>query len=146
MLGRWTDWRDLDRTFAMMNELRSRMAPLYGEFDEPRAVSGFPRLNLFDAGNALTLKVEVPGLTEKDIQLTVDQDVLTLAGERKLDAPEGYSVHRQERLPMKFSRSFTLPCRINADSTTASLTNGVLTVTLAKTADAQPKQIAVKAS
>jgi len=146
MLARWTDWRDIDRTFAMMDELRSRMDHYYSDTGEPRSAAVAPRLGLFDAGQALTLTVEVPGLTEQDIQLTINQDVLTLAGERKPDAPEGYSVHRQERAPYKFSRSFTLPCRINADATTASLKNGVLTVTLAKAADAQPKQITVKAN
>jgi HSP20 family protein len=146
MLTRWTDWRDIDRTFAMMDELRSRMGQLYGDYNEPRAAAVFPLINLFDTGSTLTLKVEVPGLTEKDIHLTINQDVLTLQGERKADAPEGYSVHRQERGPVKFSRSFTLPCRINAETTTASLKNGVLTVTLAKVAEAQPRQITVKAS
>lgn len=146
MLTRWTDWRDINRTFAMMDELRSRMDHLYGDFTEPRAAPVFPRISLFDTGSSLTLWVEVPGVAEKDIQLTINQDVLTLAGERKADAPEGYSVHRQERAPIKFSRSFTLPCRVNAENTSASLKNGVLTVTLPKAADAQPKQISVKAS
>lgn len=146
MLARWTDWRDIDRTFAMMDELRARMDHLYGDLGEPRAAAGVPRISLFDAGAAFTLAVEAPGLTEKDIQLTINQDVLTLSGERKADAPEGYSVHRRERAPFKFSRSFTLPCRINAEATTAELKNGILTVTLTKAADAQPKQIAVKAS
>jgi len=146
MVTRWTDWRDIDRTFAMMDELRSRMDRLYGDYGEPRAAATFPRINLLDVGPALTLTAEVPGVSEKDIQITINQDVLTLAGERKADAPEGYSVHRQERGPLKFSRSFTLPCRINAEMTTAALKNGVLTVTLTKAADAQPRQITVKAS
>ena len=146
MLTRWTDWRDIDRTFSMMDELRSRMDRLYGDYGEPRAPAAFPRINLLDAGPALKLTAEVPGLSEKDIQITINQDVLTLAGERRADAPEGYSVHRQERAPLKFSRSFTLPCRINPETTTASLKNGVLTVMLTKAAEAQPRQIAVKAS
>jgi len=146
MLTRWTDWRDFDRTFAMMDELRSRMDQLYGDFGDSRGAASFPRLNLFDTGSALVLKAEVPGLSEKDIQLTINQDVLTLQGERKSDAPEGYSVHRQERTPIKFSRSFTLLCRVNPETTSASLKDGVLSVTLAKAAEAQPRQIAVKAS
>lgn len=145
MLTRWTDWRDLDRTFAMMDELRTRMDQLYGDYTEPRAAV-FPRIDVADAGAALVFTAEVPGLTEKDIQLTINQDVLSLAGERKPDAPEKYSVHRQERTPIRFSRSFSLPCRINAETASASLKNGVLTVTLPKAADAQPRTIAVKAS
>ena len=130
----------------MMDELRARMDRMYGDYGEPQAAVSFPRISLFDNGSGLTLKAEVPGLSEKDIQLTINQDVLTLAGERKPDAPEGYSVHRQERAPVKFSRSFTLPCRINPETAQATLKDGVLTVTLPKAAEAQPRQITVKAN
>lgn len=146
MLSRYRDWSDIDRTFSMMDELRSRMNQLFNEPGEYRAAAVFPRLNLFDTGSALLLKADVPGLSEKDVELTINQDVLTLSGERRADAPEGYSVHRQERTPIKFSRSFTLPCRINPENASASIKNGVLTVTLAKAAEAQPRQISVKAS
>jgi len=60
-------------------------------------------------------------------------------------APEGYSAHRQERPSVNFSRSFTLPCRVNADRTIGSVKDGVLTITLEKAADAMPRQIAIKA-
>jgi HSP20 family protein len=146
MLSRYRDWSDIDRTFSMLDELRWRMNQLFNESGEGRAAAVFPRLNLFDTGSALLLKADVPGLSEKDVELTINQDVLTLSGERKADAPEGYSVHRQERTPIKFSRSFTLPCRINPENASASIKNGVLTVTLAKAAEAQPRQISVKAS
>lgn len=146
MLARWTDWRDLDRTFAMMDELRTRMDQLYGDYAEQPRAAVFPRIDVADAGGSLVFMAEVPGLTEKDIQLTINQDVLSLAGERKPDAPEKYSVHRQERTPIRFSRSFSLPCRIDAEAASASLKNGVLTVTLPKAAEAQPRKIAVKAS
>ena len=146
MLSRYRDWSDIDRTFSMMDELRSRMNQLFNEPGEYRAAAVFPRLNLFDTGSALLLKADVPGLSEKDVELTINQDVLTLSGERRADAPEGYSVHRQERTPIRFSRSFTLPCRINPENASASIKDGVLTVTLAKAAEAQPRQISVKAS
>jgi HSP20 family protein len=147
MLSRWNDWSDIDRTFSMMDELRSRMSQLFSDSAyHGREVSLFPRLSLLDTGSALVLKAEVPGLSERDVSLTINQDVLTLSGERKPDAPEGYSVHRQERAPIKFSRSFTLPCRINPETASASLKNGILTVTLAKAAEAQPKQITVSAN
>ena len=146
MLSRYRDWSDIDRTFSLMDDLRWRMNQLFNESADGRAVGIFPQLNLFDTGSALLLKADVPGLSEKDVELTINQDVLTLSGERKADAPEGYSVHRQERTPIKFSRSFTLPCRINPESASASIKNGVLTVTLAKAAEAQPRQITVNAS
>jgi len=85
----------------------------------------------------------MPGLGDKDVQLSVQKDVLTLSGERKFDAPEGYYMHRQERSPIRFSRSFTLPCKVDPDKSTAALKDGVLTVTLSKIPDEQPRQIAI---
>jgi HSP20 family protein len=60
--------------------------------------------------------------------------------------PEGYSVHRQERTASRFSRSFTLPCAVNGDAISASLEHGVLTVTLPKAPESQPRQITVKSA
>ena len=152
MLNRFNDF---DRTFAVMDELRRRMertfeeyeaparADLRGEFDRaPRHVAG-PRIHLFDVGTSLVVKAEVPGLSDKDLQISLNQDVLTLAGERKSDAPDGYTVHRKERASMRFSRSFTLPSKIDPEKTNAVLKDGVLTLTLNKVAEAQPRQIAI---
>ena len=85
-------------------------------------------------------------MTEKDIQLSIHQDVLTLSGERKQEVPQGYFVHRQERAPLKFARSFTLPCKVDPEKSTATLKDGVLTITLPKAPEAQPRQISVKVS
>jgi HSP20 family protein len=155
MLTRWnTGWSDFDDMFAAMNQLRSYMDRVFedafaGRYAEGRALPLFagtwPRANLIDAGSNLILTAEVPGLSEKDLKLTLNQEVLTLSGERKVQAPEGYSAHRQERAAVNFSRSFALPCRVNAERTSASVKNGILTVTLEKAADAMPRQIAVKA-
>lgn len=154
MLNRFSDF---DRTFAVMDELRRRMdrlfeeydaparAQLRGEFDQPpRYVTG-PRIHLFDVGNAFIVKADLPGMTEKDVQISLNQDVLTLTGERKSDAPEGYVVHRKERNAVRFSRSFTLPSKVDPEKASAVLKNGVLTLTLNKAAEAQPRQIAVTA-
>ena len=86
-----------------------------------------------------------PGLSDKDVTLSLNQDVLTLAGKRGADAPKGYSVHRQERAALQFSRSVALPCKVDPEKATAAMKNGVLTVTLGKVAEAQPRRIAVRA-
>jgi HSP20 family protein len=147
---------DFDRTFAAMDELRRRMdrlfdehnapprAQLRGEFDGPSRDFVGPRIHLFDTGNALVIKADLPGLTEKDLQISLNQEVLTVSGARRSDAPEGYTVHRRERPSARFSRSFTLPSKVDPERTTAVLNNGVLTLTLNKAAEAQPRQIAVK--
>jgi HSP20 family protein len=105
----------------------------------------FPRLSFADTGAGLVLEADLPGLGEKDVQLSIHQEVLTISGERKQDAPPGSYVHRQERRPVRFSRSFALPCKVDPEKSTASLKNGVLTLTLAKASEAQPRQITVKA-
>ncbi|MCK6588252.1 MAG: Hsp20/alpha crystallin family protein, partial [Polyangiaceae bacterium] len=72
-------------------------------------------------------------------------DVLTLKGERKSDAPQGYTAHRRERAPIQFARSFSLPCRVDLEKTSAVVKDGLLTVTMAKAPEAQPRQIQVQA-
>jgi HSP20 family protein len=141
-------WNDFERTFAVMEELRRRMEQAGGDWDTGalETAGGWPRMTLWDGGRELLLTADVPGLSEKDVQLQLTEDVLTISGERKVTAPEGYSVHRQERLPARFSRSFTLPSKVNGDAISAALKDGVLTVTLPKAPESQPRQITVKAS
>ena len=91
------------------------------------------------------LTAEVPGLGENDIQISATMDSLTIAGERKAAAPEGYAAHRQERGALRFARSFALPAKIDVDKVSASVKNGVLTVTMPKHPESQPKAITVKA-
>jgi len=152
MLSRFSD---LENTFVLMDELRRRMDRVWDEVDpswqgapaSSRALSAsaFPRINLYDGGSNVVLKADVPGLSEKDVQVTLNEGGVSISGERKVVAPEGYSAHRQERSNVKFSRSLTLPCKVNPDQATASVKNGVLTVTLAKAPEAQPRQITVRA-
>jgi HSP20 family protein len=99
-----------------------------------------------DTGNALLVTADVPGLSHKDIDLELDKGTLKISGERKVSAPEGYAVHRQERGSMKFSRSFTLPALIDPEKVSATVKDGVLTVNLEKSAAAKPRQIAVKSA
>lgn len=156
---------DVDRTFAAMDELRRRMERVFDEYDgragqgaaraffEPfefgfqqRPVATWPRVSVYDTGSALVLYAEVPGLKESDIKIEVAQDVLSLSGERKADAPEGYAVHRRERPPVKFARSLALPCKVDVEKATATVADGILALTLPKSPEAQPRQITVKAA
>jgi len=149
-----TRFENFEHPFAAMDLLRRRMDRLFDEIqpgqepgrDVERLWSGrFPRLSFTDTGAGLVLEADLPGLGEKDVQISIHQDVLTLRGERKEDAPPGAYVHRQERRPVRFSRSFALPCKVDPEKSTAVMKNGVLTLTLAKATEAQPRQIAVKA-
>jgi HSP20 family protein len=100
-------------------------------------------VGLFDTGSELMVRAELPGVKDEDLDITLDQGLLTLRGERKVDVPEGYAVHRQERGNLKFARSFTLPCKVDAERTTANLGNGVLTMVMPKAPEDQPRQIAI---
>jgi len=155
MLTRWnTSWSDFDDMFSTVSQLKDYMDQLFRD-DGDRGWTGWagsqlggswPRANLVDSGSTLMLSAEVPGLSEKDIKLSLNQDVLTIAGERATQAPEGYTAHRQERPAIQFSRSFALPCAVNADRASAVVRNGILTVTLEKASHAMPRQITVNAS
>jgi HSP20 family protein len=156
MLTQWnTGWHEFDNVFSAFNDLKTRMdglfddvfgGPLQGGRALGAAYAGLPRANLMDNGDKLVLTAEVPGLSERDVKLTLNQEVLNISGQRKLEVPEGYSVHRRERTNMSFTRSFALPCRVNADRTSATVKDGILTVTLEKSADAMPRQITVSAA
>lgn len=144
-----TRWSDLGRTLATLGELQRRMERVHeqawsGRFwaDQPR--DEWPPVDLFDAGDELLLRAELPGVPEDAIELTLNQDVLTLAGQRKTLTPEGYRAHRRERSDLSFSRSFTLPCKVDPERVSAETKHGVLTIRLAKAPEAQPRQISVK--
>jgi HSP20 family protein len=156
MQTQWnTGWHQFDDMFSAFNDLRTRMdslfddvfgGPLQGARALGAAYEGWPRANLVDDGNQLVLTAEIPGLSERDVKLTLNQEVVTISGERKVEAPEGYSVHRRERANVNFTRSFALPCRVNADRASATIKDGILTVALEKSADAMPRQITVSAA
>ena len=149
-----TRWEDFDRTFAVLDDFRRRMDQVFEDFgrgywpmeSQVGPARSWPAISLYDEGNRLTVYAEVPGLSDKDIQVTLNQDVLTLSGERKIKAPEGYSVHRRERHDVNFSRSFSLPCKVNPEKVSARVSDGLLQIGMEKAAEAQPRQITVKAS
>jgi HSP20 family protein len=149
----FTRFGDGGSDFALLDEFRRRMDRVWDELDTSwtgssnarmPSSSAWPRLNLYDEGPNLVLKADVPGLSEKDVQVTLNESGLSISGQRKVVPPEGYSAHRQERPSFTFSRSLTLPCKVNPEQTQALVKNGVLTVTLAKAPEAQPRQIAVQ--
>lgn len=153
MLSRYTPF---DRTMALMDDWRRRMDRAFGDFQAPFAPAGsfedpwslseatWPRVNLYDTGTSLLLSAEVPGLAAKDVQIQLENDVLTLTGERKVAVPEGYKAHRRERGSLSFTRSFNLPYKVDAEKIAATLKDGVLTVEMVKLPEAQPRQIAIR--
>jgi HSP20 family protein len=90
------------------------------------------------------LKIEVPGIDEKDIDVRIENNTLTVHGERKFEKEEKEENYRRvERQYGSFTRTFTLPNTVNQDSVQADYDKGVLKIKLAKKAEAKPKQIKV---
>ena len=140
-----TYWGDIHRSLGAFDDFRRRVDRLFEEFDghTEQPTASWPRLNMFEEAGQITLVAEVPGLSDKDVTLSVNQDALTLQGERKVTAPEGYAVHRQERQGFRFTRSLSLPCKVDLERAAATVRDGVLTVTLPKTPESRPRQIAI---
>jgi HSP20 family protein len=112
-----------------------------------RARTPWPAANVFETKEAFVVKAEVPGLAEGDVSVSVENDALVVRGERKADVPHSdhaYRAHLRERAPVAFTRTFPLPVRVDADHVSATLTHGVLTVTLPKAKESLPRQVAVK--
>ena len=146
----WTTVNDIDRMFGSMGLLRSRMNRLFTDFDRSygedygwRVAGGTPRTNLYDLGEKLEIKAEVPGIKKEDLNIKIQGNYLEVSGTRKSDAPEGYKTHRVERSASTFTRSFTLPSDVDSEKVEASLKNGILTLSLPKAEDAKPKQVTI---
>jgi HSP20 family protein len=144
---------DFERTFAAMDELRRQVSRGYAAGSDAGDVftsdTAWPRTSVYDTGEALFVVADVPGVTDKELEISLNpesgRDVLTLSGERKLEVPDGHVVHRQERRAARFSRSFALPYKVDGNALGAELKDGVLTVKLPKAPEAQPRKITVKA-
>jgi HSP20 family protein len=152
MLTRFSDFNDWPSfgfadfgRHAPHAQLRRELDRLFGDFERSVTPRG-TALTFEDDGANFVLRADVPGLTENDFQISVAGNTVTLRGERKVEVPEGYSVHRRERSAVTFAKSLELPARVDADKVTATLKHGVLTLTLPKAAEAQPRQISVKAA
>lgn len=105
-----------------------------------------PRFELSENDDDFALTADLPGIDAGDLELTVEDGVLTVKGERDLSLPEGYEARRQERSSLRFERSIELGDRVDAEGVEAKLEDGVLTVTLPKRPETKPKKIAIRAA
>ncbi len=142
VLTRWDPFREL-------NTLQSRMTRLFedqfGGREEALSTAAFvPPVDVYEDEHSIQLKLEVPGVDEKDLDIKVENNLLTVSGERKFEKEEKEeNFHRVERRYGSFSRSFTLPNTVNTEDIQADYDHGVLKIRLTKRAEAKPKQIKV---
>ena len=142
VLTRWDPFRELNVLQERMNRLFQDYAPR-GE-QELTAGNFAPPVDIYEDEQNVTLKVEVPGLDPKDVDVRVENNTLTIRGERKFEKDEKEeNFHRVERHYGAFVRSFTLPNTVDTDNVKAEYDNGVLKIQLAKRAEAKPKQIKI---
>jgi HSP20 family protein len=133
-----------------LNQLFSQpLAPLWrlagGSEAALTAGSFVPAVDVYEDEHNIVLTAETPGIDEKDLDISVENNVLTISGERKMENEDKQdNFHRIERSYGRFTRSFNLPPTVDADNVKAEFNNGVLKITLAKREEAKPKQIKIE--
>jgi len=155
----FSPWNDFDRDYYGrgygLGQLRRSLDDFMRELERPIASgsssgsmmeTSWPATNFYDNGNELLLCAAVPGLSEKEIDISCAGNMLTISGQRKLNIPDGYTPLRQERGDIQFSRSFSLPSKVDFDKCSATVKDGMLTIRMSKAAEAQPRRISVRSS
>ena len=135
------------REFATLQDRMNRLfRETYNEGgDESLTTSSFaPAVDVYEDEHRVTLKIEVPGIDEKDIDVRIENNTLTVHGERKIEKEEKEENYRRvERQYGSFTRTFTLPLTVDSEKVSATYDKGVLKIAVPKKAEAKPKQIKV---
>jgi len=147
LLTRWEPFRELstmqDRVNRMNRLLRESFSP-EGPEEALTTTSFAPPVDIYEDEHTIAVKMEVPGIDEKDIDVRIENNTLTVHGERKIEKEEKEeNFRRVERQYGSFTRSFTLPSSVDTGHVSANYEKGVLKISLAKKAEAKPKQIKV---
>ena len=133
-------WQIRDEMDKLFNHFSSR--PFDGE--EMPEVDWSPRVDIFENKDKFVLKAELPGMSKEDIKVTMQENVLTVKGEKVAqERGEKDDVHLSERRFGKFARSFRLNDPINSKTIEASFSDGILTLELPKAEEAKPKEIEI---
>jgi HSP20 family protein len=141
-ITRWDPFREVVTLQSRLNSLFRDM----NEDSNPLTTAAFvPAVDIYEDPEKVVLKLEIPGVDQKDLDVQVENSTLTVKGERKFETEEKEeNFHRIERRMGSFYRSFTLPSTVDAEHIGASYNAGVLKLELKKKPEAQPKQIKVE--
>src|ERR1700731_829626 len=147
VLTRWEPFREFTTLQDRMNRLFRDSFGSNAE-DQSLATSGFaPPVDVYEDEHNISLKAEVPGIDEKDLEVRIENNTLTVHGERKFEKEEKEeNFRRGERKYGSFTRSFPLPTTVDPEKVSAAYDKGILKISLAKKAEAKPKQIKVNVS
>lgn len=141
---RWEPFQNLLATQREFDRLfREAFTPFLGE-GETSTRTWAPPVDIYETGDNIVLKAELPGIEPKDVEVRVEDNTLYLKGERKFEKEvKDENYHRVERSYGAFARSFALPNSIDAEKVAAEYKDGVLTLTLPKREEAKPKTIKI---
>jgi HSP20 family protein len=142
MITRWDPFREM----ATLQDRMNRLFQDFGRGNEELMTAGsfVPPVDIYEDEHSITVKMEIPGIDEKDLDIRLENSTLTVRGERKFEKEEKEeNFQRIERRYGSFTRSFTLPNTVDTENVDASYDNGILKLRLAKRAEARPKQIKV---
>jgi HSP20 family protein len=140
--------------FFELSSLQDRVNQLFSQafggfddlFEQPLTSPNFlPPVDISEDDHNIALKAEIPGVKLEDLSITLENNVLTIAGERKFkDEENKENFHRIERRYGRFTRSFTLPAGVDAAKVNATFEDGILSITLPKREEFKPKQITIE--
>ena len=143
-ITRWDPYREVLTLQNRLNSLFQDYGRGYGENDSVSAAAFVPPVDVYEDEHKIVLKLEVPGLKQEDLDIQIENNALTVKGERKFEKEEKEeNFHRIERRYGSFFRSFSLPTTVDTENVEASYNAGVLKLELKKKASAQPRQIKV---
>ena len=141
VITRWDPFREFSTLQDRMNRLFRESYGPEGREESLTTTSFAPPVDVYEDEHNVSLKIEVPGIDEKDIDVRIENNVLTVHGERKFEKEENF--RRVERQYGSFTRTFTLPTTVDAEKVSANYDKGILKISLPKKAEAKPKQIKV---
>lgn len=142
-------WPSLDRWASLRNDLDNLLdLPLWPAFTrQSQLFSGWtPALDLYQNNDNVIAVVELPGMRKEEIEISLQDDMLVISGERKQEATPETAATRTECYTGTFRRSVTLPSRVDVNKVSATYKDGILTVMLPKADEAKPKQIKISAN
>ncbi len=142
---KYDPFRDLRNLQNEMNRVFGGNTVRFSDREESFRGVWAPNVDIFESADKIVLEAELAGLKSEDVDVSIENNVVTLKGERKFEkADESDNYHRVERAYGSFARSFTLPRTVVSDEANADFQNGVLRVTLPKREEAKARKIEIK--
>jgi HSP20 family protein len=140
-------WYPIREVASLQDRVNSLFQDFAGDGQAVTAASFTPAVDVYENNEKVVLKLDIPGIQEKDLDIRVENQILTVRGERKFESEEKEeNFHRIERRYGSFFRSFSLPTTVDTENVEASYNAGVLKLELKKKASAQPRQIKINAA